>query len=61
MSDKCPSCNGRGGFGRSIGGVSMSYVKCPTCDGEGTFLSEAVLSAKDNVDAQDLCINVRFD
>ncbi len=34
----CPVCNGRGGLGRSSGGVTLSYTPCHSCGGQGVHL-----------------------
>ena len=34
---ECDCCNGRGGFGRSSGGVTLSYTQCGECFGEGVI------------------------
>ncbi|BAV81038.1 hypothetical protein [Vibrio phage RYC] len=35
-----PSCAGRGGFGQSVGGVTLSYTPCGECNQEGVvFIS----------------------
>ena len=31
----CPVCDGQGGSGRSVGGVTLSYHTCGECDGYG--------------------------
>ena len=37
---ECPCCEGRGSFGKSVGGVTLSWRECSNCAGYGLVLGE---------------------